>query len=91
VATFSSKGMKKHIGRQQLSAQPPPSPFCHPEEGASLRQVKSEMNAEIDIDSVRFIVCSFGEVVIILIFHAFGTPHSEYFSKLPQDRHPERL
>jgi hypothetical protein len=34
--------------------------LCHPEESTCLRQVKSEMNAEIDIDSIGFIFCSLG-------------------------------
>jgi hypothetical protein len=36
--------------------------LCHPEERTCLRQVKSEMNAEIDIDSIGFVFCSLGAV-----------------------------
>jgi hypothetical protein len=45
-----------------------PLQLCHPEEPTCLRQVKSEMNAEIDIDSIGFIFCSLGEAVTLLIF-----------------------
>jgi hypothetical protein len=53
--------------------------LCHPEEPTCLRQVKSEMNAEIDIDSIGFIFCSLGELVTFLIFRVFFTPNRLLF------------
>jgi hypothetical protein len=54
---------------------PLPKQICHPEEPTCLWQVKGGMNAEIDIDSIGFVFCSLGEVVIFLIFRVFVTPN----------------
>ena len=53
--------------------------ICHPEEPTCLRQVKGEMNAEIDIDSIGFIFLFIRRGCDFFDFYGFDTPNQKIF------------